>query len=450
MFWETIKNYIEKSFGLDKLDTPLGIITCVFMCINVLLVILMFYRSIYLIIGCFFKVKPYKEAPKDKKYAFIISARNEEKVIGNLIDSIKSQDYPAELIRIYLIADNCSPEDKTSAIAKEKGAIVYERHDLSMKRKGYALKLLFENIARDYGIESVDGYILMDADNIISHDFVSKMNDAFCNGKGDVYTGHIVSKNFTENFFAYAHSIDVMRSNLSEQAPRQILHTGTLTRGTGVLFKSSIFADGWKWLTIAEDKEFSIDFIDNGGKIEYVKDAVFFDEQPYSLKISLRQRLRWAKGGLILFAKYGHKIIWSFLKKPSWYKYDTYFTVLPSSLITFALGFIYNVTCLCLGLTGSPGYSLDSFLLYLANISLSIMAGGLLTAIIVAIKERKNIPCPWYKELVFLIIFGFYDLLFVPISFVALFTNVTWKHIDHKNKTSMKEMEDMLAKKNQK
>lgn len=76
----------------------------------------------------FIKLKD-KPLVDDKKHKFvaIIPAHNEEQVIGNLIESLKKQDYPHELYDIYVIADNCT--DKTKEIAKKIGAKVFERKE---------------------------------------------------------------------------------------------------------------------------------------------------------------------------------------------------------------------------------------------------------------------------------------------------------------------------------
>ena len=58
-------------------------------------------------------------------------------LIKNLIESLKNQTYNKELYDIYVIADNCT--DNTARIARDAGAIVYERFDETKKTKGYAL-----------------------------------------------------------------------------------------------------------------------------------------------------------------------------------------------------------------------------------------------------------------------------------------------------------------------
>ena len=82
-----------------------------------------------------------KEKPivneKKNKFMAIIPAHNESAVVVNLIESLKRQDYPKELFDIYVIADNCT--DNTAQLAKDAGAIVYERFDEEHKTKGYAL-----------------------------------------------------------------------------------------------------------------------------------------------------------------------------------------------------------------------------------------------------------------------------------------------------------------------
>ena len=116
--------------------------------IGVVITYLVFYKTIYFFLGIFFTRK-FKTAKKKHKYAIVIAARNEEKVIANLLDSIKKQDYPKELITTFVVADNCT--DKTAKIARDCGAICYERFDNERKTKGFALEYLFERIEEDYG-----------------------------------------------------------------------------------------------------------------------------------------------------------------------------------------------------------------------------------------------------------------------------------------------------------
>ena len=75
------------------------------------------YQFFYLLVGTVKKAscRPARVVPH--RYAVMISARNEEAVIGKLIESIRRQKYPAELVSVFVVADNCT--DRTAAVAKE-------------------------------------------------------------------------------------------------------------------------------------------------------------------------------------------------------------------------------------------------------------------------------------------------------------------------------------------
>ena len=77
---------------------------------------------------------------KNHKFMAIIPAHNEESVIENLVESLKKQDYPKDLLDVYVIADNCT--DRTKLLAENAGAIVYERIHEEGKTKGHALQWL--------------------------------------------------------------------------------------------------------------------------------------------------------------------------------------------------------------------------------------------------------------------------------------------------------------------
>lgn len=69
-----------------------------------------FYQLVYLMYGLVSLRKPWIfVAQKQHRYAVMISARNEEEVIGELIGSLTSQNYPRELLDIYVVADQLHP-----------------------------------------------------------------------------------------------------------------------------------------------------------------------------------------------------------------------------------------------------------------------------------------------------------------------------------------------------
>ena len=263
--------------------------------------ILLFHKFFYTILGMFFTRK-FKPAKNIHKYGICIAARNEENVIGNLIDSINKQDYPKDMYKIFVVADNCT--DKTYDVARKKGAIAYKRFDTENQTKGFALKYLFEKIDEDYGIKSFDGFFIFDADNLLTKNYITKMNDAFDSGV-KIITSFRNTKNFDENWIASTYALHWIRSSRKNHRARSILRLSTNIQGTGFLFSNEIVENGWKYTSLTEDRALTADCVAAGYQISYQDEAEFFDEQPVNLRIALRQRLRWSKGHLQAFVESG-------------------------------------------------------------------------------------------------------------------------------------------------
>ena len=144
--------------------------------------------------------KRYPDAKVNHKYIVVSCARNERNVIKHLIDSIRAQNYPRELLDILVVAHNCS--DDSAQVARDAGAdIVLELNDPDPKhgRKGYALQLAFKEILDNH--PEYEGIMVMDADNLMNVDFVKEMNKAFDAGV-KVGTGYRNSKNYDDNCIA--------------------------------------------------------------------------------------------------------------------------------------------------------------------------------------------------------------------------------------------------------
>ena len=128
-----------------------------------------------MIVSLFTPHKKFKKAKKNHNYGYMISARNESAVIGNLIDSIYAQDYPKELMKVFVVADNCT--DNTGEVAKQNGAYVMDV-TVPVKCKGDALKFAFGKLKKkDY-----DAYLVFDADNVVHPDFLKHMNNIYQSG----------------------------------------------------------------------------------------------------------------------------------------------------------------------------------------------------------------------------------------------------------------------------
>lgn len=460
-FWTFCKDWLFGFLGInlimDALENGYEIpaqayVQLVFSCVTLFFGVLTAYRAFYLLVGLFAKQRKYPEQKKENRYAFLLSARNEQAVIGNLIDSIRALDYPQGLIDIYLVADNCSEGDKTAEIAREKGCIVYERHDQEHARKGYALEFMMEEMKKRVDLEKdYYAYVLCDSDNVLAPDFLSKINDAFVAENYAAVSGYRNIKNLNENWITALNGINFYRNTLSVIRPRSVLHCHSQAyAGTGFALRSRILKDGWHWTEIVEDCQLSTLLASEEENLGFCEEAEFYDEQPSSLKISFRQRLRWAKGSLIVWWKYGPKLMASFFKRPSWQKYDLYWDYFPFTLFSFLWPFLYQVISLimilCTGVNAWP-----SFFNYLISTVVGMYFGGFVTAAAVLIREWKRVHFKAWQAFLMLFLWPLYDLSGIFLNIACLFTKTVWKPIPHKvvadPKALVKEEQDKMKKK---
>ena len=277
-------------------------------------------QFVYIVLSIFVKPRRYKVAKTEHTYGYIICGRNEEKVIGNLIDSILKQDYPKEKMHIFVCADNCT--DNTAKVAREAGAIVFERENHIQVGKSYALNYTLDKIKNEYSELGIEAYILFDADNLVGKDFTKEMNKAYDQGY-KVLAGFRDSKNFDDSWVSAGSSYMFYRECCQVHKVRSFFNTGSYVSGTGFLVDKSLVENGWNYHTLTEDIEFSADCAYKGIKIGYVYDAVFFDEQPTKLGDSIKQRLRWCKGNNQVFGRFGGKLLGGMFKRFTFQKWSS-------------------------------------------------------------------------------------------------------------------------------
>lgn len=449
------------------------------------------YRIVYKLTGVF-ATRKFKKAQKLHKYAVLVAARNEEAVIGNLVDSIRKQDYPAELVDIFVVADNCT--DNTAQVARDLGAVCYEREDTEHRTKGYALQYLVECIRKDYGIEAYEGYFIFDADNLLKSDYITHMNNSFDAGQ-KIITSYRNTKNFGDNWISASYAIHWLRTIRNEHRARSLFHLATRIQGTGFLFANEVIKDGWNYTSLTEDRAFCADAVANGYQISYNNKAEFFDEQPVDIKIAMRQRIRWAKGHLQALVETGPKLLFHIFytggmankraeengENPTKFKrfinnirlrfmsFDMLTVVFPNSLgsvfkkfIVYSLRIVlilgtgtvfgigtapkfmrYILNFLGIGVSPQTDLTAVFWLIFFAlSWTLSSYLNGILTAAYVFIIEHKRIaPIKWYKKVWFSITFPIFDLIGKLSMVIALFTKVEWKPIPHNAAINIDELE---------
>lgn len=410
---------------------------------NILNIIVLFlflvcysYKLIFFVVPFFKESKKFPKG-KDNRFAVIIAARNEKNVIAHLLDSIKNQTYQKELIETFVIADNCT--DNTAEIARQHGAVVYERSNKFQIGKGYALEFLFEKINEDYGWGSFDGFFIIDADNLLDENFINAMNDTFSNGY-EIVTSYRNTKNFDNNWISAGNSIWFLREATYLNNVRCIFNTSCTVSGTGFLFSREILEenDGWHYHLLTEDIEFTVDQILKGRKVGYCSEAYLYDEQPTEFIQSWNQRKRWAKGFIQIFFKYGKNLCKKMFSSIWFTCFDMIITLFGATLLSIIAGII-NITGSIFGILA---YNIFDFKTFIFSCLFGYVSMAVLAALVV-VTEWKKIYAPSKKKIKHIFTFPFFMFTYVPIAVVAFFSRVSWKPIKHKESKSLKQIRNI-------
>lgn len=401
------------------------------------------YQVVFFFIGLIRGQVKIPPAKKQHTYAFFIAAHNEEAVIAKLVKSIKDQDYPSELIDVFVVADACT--DNTAQAAREAGAIVYERNDLSRKGKSWVMDYGFDRILREYPGKH-EAFFIFDADNLLSRDYVTIMNDAFDQGYLAL-TSYRNSKNFGSSWISSAYATWFIREARYLNNARMICHTSCAVSGSGYLVSAKLIEGmkGWDFHTLTEDIQFSTFCAIHGVRIGYAP-AEFFDEQPVTLKASIKQRMRWTKGFYQVLFTYGRHMFKSIGKFHRFAAYDMLMVVGPAMLLTL-MCLLVNVTFIAVG-SLSHGFlatdaeiemAIGSIIMMLAYMYGTFFVMGLSTTI----TEWKHIHCP-QKWRIFTNLFTFplFMFTYVPLTVAALFLKVDWVPTPHDVSVTLDEVLD--------
>lgn len=228
--------------------------------------------------------------PNDNSnFAILIPAKDESKVIRNLLESIKKQ--VNDMSSTYVIVEDIN--DKTCSIVKEYGANILLRKDLTKQRKGYALdEAIKEIISKNY-----DLYFIFDADNILEDNFISEMLKTYQEGY-EIGVGYRNIKNST-NTISLCSGLTFTAINILNKIKNKKKKV-TVVSGTGFYISGNIIHQlkGYPFHSLTEDYELTLFAKIHNISTYYNENAMFYDEQPLKLNVSVKQRTRWIKGFL--------------------------------------------------------------------------------------------------------------------------------------------------------
>ena len=374
---------------------------------------------------------PIKESISNPKFAVLIPARDESKVIEGLIKSIKDQTFNINMNDVYVIVEDIN--DYTCDIVKKYGATTIVRKNLELRRKGYALDEAVKFIL-DSG-KKYDAYFIFDADNVLDKDYFRNMNETFFNGY-DIGIGYRNTKNGNDNVVAACSTLTFSMINTLGNLQKNKDSRNVTISGTGFYIKGS-FIEKWKgypFHTLTEDYELTLYSSLNEMTSFYNDKAMFYDEQPTSFKVSLDQRTRWIRGFLDARKIYVKKLYEAFKTngKNSGSQFSNWIGVKPYILIA-----IFLVLELFAKLVAGMYYlSVNQLLAYkffgqfLFLIFICYMVLLIATMIIIIIEKKVDLSMSSKIKAIF-----FNPIFLISYVYCAIMAlthkNLDWKKINH-------------------
>ena len=383
----------------------------------------LFYAGYYLItsIGIFKKRKKVTNNNDDKKnfFAVIIAARNEENVIGKLIDSLKKQSYPSEYFDIYVIVNNCT--DNTAIEAKKAGAKVISCTE-KVSTKGEVLKYTFD-LFKDNN--KIDAYAIFDADNIVHHDFLAKMNDMINSGYS-VAQGFRDTKNISDNWLTSSYAILYYFQSLFLNESRYNMGRSSFLNGTGFVIKKEVIdKHGFNPKTVTEDVEFTAMCAINNEKIGFATDAITYDEQTNSFDVSWKQRKRWSFGTMECLREYFPILLKKGIKERNFECFDVGLFYL--SVISHVVFNLLPIFLLINIIIHFDSLTFDNMLYKIIFIVISYLFG-----VVVRIILLKRYNKSFKDNIGGVLLFDLFVFSWLPINFICLFIkSCNWDSIKH-------------------
>ncbi|HEY8389737.1 MAG TPA: glycosyltransferase family 2 protein, partial [Clostridia bacterium] len=363
-------------------------------------------------------------------------ARNESKVIGDLLDCLNRQTYPKEHFGVHVIVKESN--DPTIEIAKKSNATVHIASNQTCK--GDALDFCFKDILSFYP-DKYDAYVIIDADCMLDQKFLEEMNNAMASGKQIIQAKKIVKNYHIKHKKANSLSAScngLIWTIIDDMGNRYKSDKGItgMTIGTGIMLRSDVvkMLGGWPYRqTLTEDIELMFDCMVKRISTFYYSYAILYMEESTSLKITNKRRRRWLTGVVDSKRLYAKRVKRAAVTKED--KRNKYY-VLALWPVFYYIGtcvvfsILQFITAVVLFILKNP--------LWLRSLIFSGIAIGiiyvsfLILTLFCLIVERKNMPISIFKKIVLLFVHPVFYMGYIPIIAKALFfsSNRGWEVID--------------------
>jgi 1,2-diacylglycerol 3-beta-glucosyltransferase len=281
------------------------------------------------------ELRPPPPSSRRLRFDLIVPAHNEAQVIAATIANLLKIDWPRDQYRILVVADNCT--DNTAAVASAAGATVLERHDPSLRGKGYALKFAFR---RSREQQWADAVAVVDADAQVSENLLEAFASRIEQGAQAVQV-HYGILNPWGAWRTRLLTIAMAAYHIVRSRARERLQLSSGIRGNGWCVTHALLQRvEYNAFSLAEDIEFGIDLGLAGCRVYYAGEAHASQEMLSDGRAARKQRQRWEHGRFQLIRSRTAPLLRAALRRRSGVCFDLALDliVLPFTYVALNVG----------------------------------------------------------------------------------------------------------------
>lgn len=221
------------------------------------------------------------------KISIMIPCYNEEKTVAACIRSCLSQTRPADEI---IVVNDGSTDRSKEVLASFGDAIrvIDTPHNTGNKSR-----------AQEHGLQFVTGDVMVttDADTLLHHRFLERVEKNFRNPRVHAMAGYI--KSLEHNWITACRELDYVVGQDVHKKAQAHINTVLVIPGCGGAFRMSTFREHitFEHDTVTEDLDFTYKLHNKEFMIKYDEEAVVFTQDPPTLRSYIHQMRRWIGGG---------------------------------------------------------------------------------------------------------------------------------------------------------
>jgi cellulose synthase/poly-beta-1,6-N-acetylglucosamine synthase-like glycosyltransferase len=265
-----------------------GVLTLVMVFRQILLSFVMPGRS---------QVNPFSRIPLTEwpSVTIMVAAYNEEAVIEGCLRSLAGLDYPADRLDILVINDRSrdgTREIVDHMVSRTEGRI------RALHRPFDAVPGKPAAMADGLRTVSSDVLVFFDADYLPEPALLKKLVAPFVDPQVGATMGRVTPYNTDANVLTRLLDMERRGGYTIDLAARGAFNLLPQFGGTvgGIRVSAMNEVGGWSSDTLAEDTDVTYRLFIGGYTVEYVDDAVCYEESPEDWRIRMKQVRRWACG----------------------------------------------------------------------------------------------------------------------------------------------------------